>query len=92
MDRKKVALVTGANKGIGFEISRQLGRHGFTVVLAARDGKKVADAATRLQGGGWTLTASSLMSPTRPRRSRRPVGGRAVRAARRAGEQRRGGI
>src|SRR5271169_5633184 len=52
MDGKKVALVTGANKGIGFEISRQFGRHGFTVVLAARDEKKVADAAARLQGEG----------------------------------------
>jgi NAD(P)-dependent dehydrogenase (short-subunit alcohol dehydrogenase family) len=30
----KVALVTGANKGIGREITRQLGQHGFTVLAA----------------------------------------------------------
>jgi NAD(P)-dependent dehydrogenase (short-subunit alcohol dehydrogenase family) len=29
----KVALITGGNKGLGFEVARQLGRAGFTVLL-----------------------------------------------------------
>src|SRR5215217_1410000 len=33
----KIALVTGANKGIGKEIARQLGQAGFTVLVASRD-------------------------------------------------------
>lgn len=43
----KIALVTGANKGIGLEIARQLGERGVTVVLGARDevrGKQAADS------------------------------------------------
>jgi NAD(P)-dependent dehydrogenase (short-subunit alcohol dehydrogenase family) len=52
MHAKKVALVTGANKGIGFEICHQLGKHGFTVVLAVRDERKGTDAAARLKGEG----------------------------------------
>ncbi|MEH1797942.1 MAG: SDR family NAD(P)-dependent oxidoreductase [Nostoc sp.] len=33
----KVALITGANKGIGYEIARQLGSRGATVLIASRD-------------------------------------------------------
>jgi NAD(P)-dependent dehydrogenase (short-subunit alcohol dehydrogenase family) len=39
----RVALVTGANRGIGLEIARQLAGHGLTVVLGARDAKSGLD-------------------------------------------------
>ena len=42
---QKVALITGANKGLGLEIARQLGQQGLTVVLGARQGKAAAPAA-----------------------------------------------
>ena len=49
---EKVVLVTGANKGIGFEVSRQLGRAGFTVLLGARDTARGEEAAQKLRGEG----------------------------------------
>jgi len=55
---KRIALVTGANKGLGFEMARQLGQAGVTVFLAARDPQKGEAAAAKLRGEG--LDARSL--------------------------------
>ena len=43
------AIVTGANRGIGLEIARQLAQRGLTVVLTARDAAKGEAAAQRLR-------------------------------------------
>ena len=48
-DSKKVALITGANKGIGFEVARELGKANCTVLLGARNPGVGRDAASRLQ-------------------------------------------
>ena len=44
-----IALITGANKGIGLEIARQLGAQGITVLIGARDQKRGSEAAEKLQ-------------------------------------------
>jgi NAD(P)-dependent dehydrogenase (short-subunit alcohol dehydrogenase family) len=49
---KKIAVVTGANKGIGLETARQLGQKGITVLLGARNDAKAGQAAEKLQKEG----------------------------------------
>src|ERR1035438_7964831 len=49
---KRIALITGANKGLGFEMARQLGKAGVGVLLAARDSQKGEAAASKLRGEG----------------------------------------
>ena len=49
---KKVVVVTGANKGIGFELARQLGQKGMAVLLGARNPKLGEEAANRLSSEG----------------------------------------
>ncbi len=45
----RVALVTGANRGLGFETCQQLARLGFAVVLTARDQEKGEASAQKLR-------------------------------------------
>jgi len=52
---KKIALITGANKGLGFEMARQLGQAGVAVVLAARDPQKGEAAAAKLRAEGFDV-------------------------------------
>ena len=50
-----IALVTGANKGIGREISRQLSAKGVLVLMGARDRGRGKSAAAELCAQGLTV-------------------------------------
>lgn len=52
MTEKKIALVTGANKGIGYEIAAGLSRLGFRVGVGARDTTRREEAVAKLQADG----------------------------------------
>jgi 3-oxoacyl-[acyl-carrier protein] reductase len=54
----KVALITGASRGIGFAIARSLGRMGASVSVCARDAKRLESAANELKGEGITVFAT----------------------------------
>jgi NAD(P)-dependent dehydrogenase (short-subunit alcohol dehydrogenase family) len=56
----KVALITGANKGIGFETARQLGALGITVLVGARNLKRGEAAAEELRKEGIDARALKL--------------------------------
>ena len=57
---KKIALVTGANRGIGFETCRQLSQLGLTVLLTSRDTKKGESATKQLTDKGLDVVFCQL--------------------------------
>ena len=73
--RKRVAVVTGANRGIGLEIARRLAAKGFRVVAAARDASKGRAAAKALAAAGDVrFLRLDVASPASIRRFAREVG------------------
>ena len=52
----KIALVTGANKGIGLETARQLAKGGIHVILAARDGAKGSGRRAEIESGRTSMS------------------------------------
>lgn len=57
-NRTKIVLITGANKGIGFETARAIARAGHTVLMSARDPERGRTAASKIAEDG--LDVSSL--------------------------------
>ncbi len=55
MQDKPVALVTGANQGIGLQIAKDLAAHGFTVLVGSRDLGRGEEAARTIDGDARAL-------------------------------------
>jgi len=63
----KVAFITGANKGIGLETARGLGKLGIAVVMASRDEAKGRTAADKLRAEGIKSARAVRFDITRPK-------------------------
>jgi NAD(P)-dependent dehydrogenase (short-subunit alcohol dehydrogenase family) len=62
----KVAFITGANKGIGLETARGLGKLGIAVILGSRDEAKGREAADKLKAEGIARVEVVRFDVTRP--------------------------
>lgn len=66
MAAKRIAVVTGGNKGIGLEICRQLANNDFLVLLTARDEKRGTEAVDNLKASGLSNVVFHQLDVTNP--------------------------
>ena len=57
---KKIAVVTGGNRGIGFQVCRDIAKRGIKVLLTARNSEKGMESAEILQSEGLDVTFYEL--------------------------------
>ncbi|KAF5460702.1 hypothetical protein F2P56_020552 [Juglans regia] len=62
----RIAVVTGANKGLGFGISKQLASNGIKVILTARDVQRGSEAAEKLRSAGYSHVLFHQLDVTDP--------------------------
>jgi NAD(P)-dependent dehydrogenase (short-subunit alcohol dehydrogenase family) len=55
MSEKRIALVTGANQGVGFQVAKELAANGVTVYLGSRDLERGQAAATEIGAGATAI-------------------------------------
>src|ERR1700756_2997579 len=55
MQNRPVALITGANQGIGFQIAKELAAKNFTVLVGSRDYVRGEEAAKTVDGEAYAL-------------------------------------
>jgi NAD(P)-dependent dehydrogenase (short-subunit alcohol dehydrogenase family) len=60
MTEQTIALITGANKGIGYEIAAGLGALGWSIGVGARDEQRREDAVAKLRAVGVDAFGVSL--------------------------------
>jgi NAD(P)-dependent dehydrogenase (short-subunit alcohol dehydrogenase family) len=60
MSEIRLAIVTGANRGIGLEVCRQLAQQGYTIILGSRDAAKGEVAAAPLRRKGLNILPRQL--------------------------------
>jgi NAD(P)-dependent dehydrogenase (short-subunit alcohol dehydrogenase family) len=55
MPQERIALVTGANQGVGRQVAKELAEHGVTVLVGSRDLRRGEDAAVEIGGGATAV-------------------------------------
>lgn len=63
MDHVRIALVTGANQGVGFQVAKELVAHGVTVLVGSRDYERGVTAAEQI-GAGATAVQLDVTDPS----------------------------